>query len=101
LDLHPIVRRFAYDRLATRDPANAHARLRAYRGQCAESVTVLLTAVGMFEKQKQVQAQRMTRASRALRELLRMRSEISNPKSEISDLKIRPRPRPPRTGTGG
>ena len=29
-DLHPIVRRYAYDRLATRDRAAAHARLRDY-----------------------------------------------------------------------
>jgi tetratricopeptide (TPR) repeat protein len=48
-------------------------RLLAYRGAYAESETELATALKMFEKQKDVQAQGIVWAYLALRELLRLR----------------------------
>jgi len=52
--------------------------LLAYRGAHAESETELATALKVFEKQQEVQAQGLTWACRALRELLRLRSSASS-----------------------
>jgi tetratricopeptide (TPR) repeat protein len=65
-------------------------RLLAYRGVWVESETELETALEMFEKEKHVQAQGVTWACRALRELLQLRTVAggTNLKSQISDFKL-------------
>ncbi|MEK6261896.1 MAG: TIR domain-containing protein [Planctomycetota bacterium] len=60
--------------------ADAHVglgRLLAYRGADAESETELAMALKMFEKKNNVQAQGITWANRALRDLLRLRSAVT------------------------
>jgi tetratricopeptide (TPR) repeat protein len=57
---------------------NESGRLLTYRGAYVESETELATALKVFEKQKDVQAQCVSWAYRALRELLLMRSSDSS-----------------------